>query len=251
MTRVEPFTLFPAIDILQGACVRLLKGDYHASTQYNQLPVDEARRWLNEGASWLHVVDLDGAKSGHSVNEQVVSLIVSTAAKWHAKVQVGGGIRTYEAIKRWLFLGVDRVIIGTAAQDIDWMRGAIEQFGSASIVVGLDGRQGKLAVDGWTTQTDTTLDTLGASLYSVGVRHALVTDVDKDGTLSGANLALASQVQSASGLMVIASGGIRNVEDVVAAKMMGLSGAIVGRSLYDGTLRLREAIHALKGESSC
>ncbi len=248
---MQQFTLFPAIDILQGACVRLLKGDYEASTQYNASPANQAGKWLDEGAKWLHVVDLDGAKSGYSVNEQVVSEIVRAAGMSHAHVQVGGGIRTYEAIDRWIQVGVARVIIGTAAENVEWMAGAVERFGQDAIVVGLDGRQGKLAVDGWTKQTETSLDGLGAALHAIGVRHALVTDVDKDGTLSGANLNLASKVQSASGLSVIASGGIRNLDDVLAAKALGLAGAIVGRSLYDGTLNLQEALCAVKEAESC
>ena len=247
----QTFTLFPAIDILQGACVRLLKGDYDASTKYNSQPANQAEKWLDEGAKWLHVVDLDGAKAGYSVNEHAVAEIVRIACASNAFVQVGGGIRTYEAIERWLQVGVTRVIIGTAAENIEWMAGAVERFGQDAIVTGLDGRQGKLAVDGWTRQTDTTLEGLGSDLFGAGVRHALVTDVDKDGTLSGANLELASKVQAVSGLNAIASGGIRNLEDVLAAQVLGLAGAIVGRSLYDGTLNLREALRALKEGESC
>ncbi len=251
MTTENEFTLFPAIDVLKGKCVRLLKGDYEASTTYSDSPFEVANQWLQAGASWLHVVDLDGAKAGNSVNESVISEIVVRAHEAGGKIQVGGGIRSYEAIDRWLSIGVTRVIIGTAVSNIEWMEGAVSRFGQDSIVAGLDGRDGKLAVSGWTEQTDITLEGIGTSLFQNGVRHALVTDVNRDGTLSGANLELAKQVQTASGLSVIASGGIRNLEDVLRAFKEGLAGAIVGRSLYDGTLNLKEAILRIKEEKSC
>ncbi len=251
MTSQQQFTIYPALDILQGACVRLVKGDYDSKTEYSPSPVDVALRWLSEGARFLHVVDLDGAKAGKSVNEQVVANIVSSAKQQGAHVQVGGGIRTYEAIERWLTLGVSRVVIGTAIQDELWVEGAIARFGSAAIVAGLDGRNGKLATNGWTLQTEVALPDLGAKLFALGIRNALVTDVERDGTLMGANLVLAKQVQAKSQLAVIASGGIRDVADMLAAKASGLAGAILGKSLYAGTIRLREALQALAEVETC
>jgi phosphoribosylformimino-5-aminoimidazole carboxamide ribotide isomerase len=251
MTTRTQFTLYPAIDVLKGKCVRLFKGDYNASTTYSDAPAEVAKRWLGEGANWLHVVDLDGAKAGRSINESVISDVVAAANEAGAKVQVGGGIRSYEAIDRWLSLGVSRVIIGTAAMDSKWMEGAVSRFGQNSIVAGLDGRNGKLAVQGWTEQTNITLEEIGASLFEIGVHYALVTDVERDGTLSGANLELSKRVQKVSGLSVIASGGIRHVEDVLAASDAGLAGAIAGRSLYDGTLHLWDTLSRLKEAGAC
>jgi phosphoribosylformimino-5-aminoimidazole carboxamide ribotide isomerase len=251
MTEQAQFILYPAIDILNGKCVRLLKGDYDQSTIYSDLPAEVAKKWFRDGANWLHVVDLDGARTGCSINEPVIGKIVSVARKIGANVQVGGGIRTYEAIDSWLSIGVSRVIIGTAAMDVKWMEGAVSRFGQDSIVAGLDGRNGKLAVHGWIEQTNVTLVEIGTSLFQVGVRHALVTDVERDGTLSGANLELAKRVAEVSGLAVIASGGIRNLDDILAANEAGLAGAIAGRSLYDGTLQLKETLLRLKEAGAC
>lgn len=239
------FTLFPAIDVLEGRCVRLFKGDYAAKTEYSQDPAGVAAKWCEQGATYLHVVDLDGAKAGAGVNGDVIGQIVATAADHGAKVEVGGGIRTSAAIDAWLSRGVARVVIGTASRNIALMQSFVEQFGADAIVAGLDGRDGKLAVDGWLEQTDTSIVELAKQLYEVGVRHALVTDVERDGTLGGANLELAQAVQ-ATGLGAIASGGIRDAADVLAAANAHLAGAVAGKSLYDGTLDLADVLAALR-----
>ncbi|WP_290588240.1 1-(5-phosphoribosyl)-5-[(5-phosphoribosylamino)methylideneamino]imidazole-4-carboxamide isomerase [Alicyclobacillus sp.] len=243
------FDLFPAIDILDGACVRLTRGDYEAKTEYSRDPAAMAVRWMDAGARWLHVVDLDGAKSGHPVNVDAVRAVVEAAASRGVRVQVGGGIRTEEAIEKWLAAGVARCVIGTAAMDRDFMAKAVARFGADALVAGLDGRGGKMAVRGWLDQTDVPLVAVARGLFEVGVRHALVTDVDRDGTLQGANLDLARAVQ-AEGLGAIASGGIRSLEDVLAARRAGLAGAIAGRSIYDGTLDLAAAFAALREEET-
>jgi phosphoribosylformimino-5-aminoimidazole carboxamide ribotide isomerase len=250
MSETTAFQLFPAIDILGGRCVRLLRGDYGAGTEYYDKPVEAAVRWMEQGAEWLHVVDLDAAKSGSPENTEVIAAIVREAAARGVQVQVGGGIRTLETMQHWLDAGVARCVVGTAALDVEWVAAAVARFGSGSLVVGLDGRDGKLAVKGWLEQTETSILELARQLYEAGARYALVTDVERDGTLQGANLALARDVQEA-GLQAIASGGIRGIEDVLAARDAGLAGAVVGRSLYDGRLSLAEAFAVLREERTC
>lgn len=239
------FNIFPAIDVLGGACVRLLRGDYDAKTEYSKHPRAVAERWLAAGARFLHVVDLDAAKAGHPVNQTPIQDVFHAATEVGASVQVGGGVRDWDAIANWLNWGATRCIVGTAALTPGFMAEAVKRFGSEALVVGLDGRGGKVAVRGWLDQTDVDMVDAATALHRDGVLHALVTDVDRDGTLQGANLELAVRIQSESGLRAIASGGIRNLEDVLAARDAGLAGAIAGRSLYDGTLDLDAAIAAL------
>ncbi|GLF99970.1 1-(5-phosphoribosyl)-5-[(5-phosphoribosylamino) methylideneamino] imidazole-4-carboxamide isomerase [Alicyclobacillus hesperidum subsp. aegles] len=245
----QDFILFPAIDVLGGRCVRLYQGDYEQRTEYNQHPAAVAQQWCEAGARFLHVVDLDGAKDGASVNASTVEDIVRTARSYGASVQVGGGIRNRDAIARWLDLGVERVVLGTVSRDIEQMAQFASEFGGRRIVAGLDGRGGKLAVTGWLEQTNTPIVDLAHELAKVGVLHALVTDVDRDGTGKGANLQLARSVQEA-GLWSIASGGISGRDDILAAKAAGLAGAVVGKALYDGKLDLRSIMQelALKGD---
>ncbi|WP_067618799.1 1-(5-phosphoribosyl)-5-[(5-phosphoribosylamino)methylideneamino]imidazole-4-carboxamide isomerase [Alicyclobacillus acidiphilus] len=248
MTANTAFTLYPAIDILGGQCVRLQKGDYGRKTDYSDFPAAVAETWCRAGARYLHVVDLDGAKDGRSVNRAAVEAIAETARSFGVSVQVGGGIRDRDAIARWLDVGVERVVLGTVSRDIPLMASFVETFGSERIVAGLDGRGGKLAVTGWLEQTDTPIVDLAADLARIGVVHALVTDVDRDGTGTGANLELALSVQQA-GLQAIASGGIAGPDDIFAAAEAGLSGAIVGKALYDGHVDLAEVLHQLKERS--
>lgn len=240
-----PFTLFPAIDVLGGKCVRLLRGDYAASTEYGQHPRRMAERWLSEGACFLHVVDLDGAKSGSPENLLAIAEVVDVATQVGAQVQVGGGIRSLDTLDRWLSQGVTRCVVGTAALDRAWVEAAVRQFGSEAVVVGLDGRGGMLAVNGWTEQTDVRLVDVARDLAALGIRHALVTDVERDGAMQGTNIALATSIAQ-QGLTAIASGGVRNLDDVIAAKQAGLAGAIAGRAIYDGHLDLRTALAALE-----
>ncbi|GMA49661.1 1-(5-phosphoribosyl)-5-[(5-phosphoribosylamino) methylideneamino] imidazole-4-carboxamide isomerase [Alicyclobacillus contaminans] len=248
--QVAEFHLFPAIDILDGRCVRLLKGDYNQQTEYGDNPAAMAERWIQEGARWLHVVDLDAAKVGKPVNTAAISEVVRVARAAGVAVQVGGGIRDLDTLRRWLDLGVHRCVVGTAARQPDWVNQVVSSVGHDALVVGLDGRQGKLAVNGWLDQTEIPLVKLAEQLAAAGARHALVTDVDRDGTLQGANLVLTQAVQAA-GLLSIASGGIRNLADVLAAKAAGLAGAIAGRAIYDGRLSVREAIAALEEGQAC
>ncbi|QQE80202.1 1-(5-phosphoribosyl)-5-[(5-phosphoribosylamino)methylideneamino]imidazole-4-carboxamide isomerase [Alicyclobacillus sp. SO9] len=244
-SNTNSFTLFPAIDIYQGHCVRLFQGDYEARTEYSENPAQVAREFVEAGAKWLHVVDLDAAKSGTAENLPVIEQVVKICSKSGVQVQVGGGVRSREAIERLLALGITRCVIGTAVRDLTWMQDMATQFGGSRLVAGLDGRNGKLAVKGWTEQTEISLVDLGRELYALGVRTALVTDVAKDGTLTGPNLDLAAQVQTSSGLDVLASGGVSGPEDVLASRAAGLAGVIAGRALYDGRLDLKDIFSQL------
>ncbi|TDY49633.1 1-(5-phosphoribosyl)-5-[(5-phosphoribosylamino)methylideneamino] imidazole-4-carboxamide isomerase [Alicyclobacillus sacchari] len=235
------FVLLPAIDILGGRCVRLYQGDYAQRTEYSDHPAAMAQRWCEAGARCLHVVDLDGAKDGESINAATVEEVVRTARSYGASVQVGGGIRNRDAIARWLDMGVERVVLGTVSRDIEQMAQFASEFGGRRIVAGLDGRGGKLAVTGWLEQTNTSVVELAHNLAKVGVVYALVTDVERDGTGMGANLQLAQSVQEA-GLWTFASGGISGHDDILAAKSAGLAGAVVGKALYDGKVDLRLAL---------
>ncbi|MCL6452341.1 MAG: 1-(5-phosphoribosyl)-5-[(5-phosphoribosylamino)methylideneamino]imidazole-4-carboxamide isomerase [Alicyclobacillus sp.] len=249
MNGSSAFTLYPAIDILGGRCVRLLRGDYRSATTYGADPRRTAEHWLAEGARFLHVVDLDAARSGQPENQSAVTAILQAAASVGAKVQVGGGVRDLDTMAAWLNLGVARCVVGTAALQPGWVEGAVRRFGAEALVVGLDGRGGRMAVRGWEEQTDVPLVDVARRLADVGAVHALVTDVDRDGALTGPNLELAGHV-AAQGLRAIASGGIRSLEDVQAAKQAGLAGAIAGRAIYEGRLNVREALAWLETEGA-
>lgn len=236
------FEVYPAIDVLGGQCVRLRLGDYADSTVYDPDVEAVALRWLASGARWIHVVDLDGARDGQSANRDVVARVVEVAVQKGANVQVGGGIRSYDALETWLSLGVSRCILGTVVLDDDFMAGAVRRFGGHRLVAGLDGRDGKLAVRGWTEQTEVSLVDVARHLAEAGVETALVTDVSRDGTLQGANIHLASEIQAQSGMRTLASGGVRDLDDIRAARSAGLAGIVVGKALFDGRIALPEAL---------
>ncbi|SIS79842.1 1-(5-phosphoribosyl)-5-[(5-phosphoribosylamino)methylideneamino]imidazole-4-carboxamide isomerase [Alicyclobacillus vulcanalis] len=238
------FTVYPAIDLLGGEIVRLRQGDYAQVTRYEGRPERVAAGLCEAGARFLHVVDLDAARSGQGANEPVVRAIVDTAASYGACVQVGGGIRTRDAIARWLEAGAERVVIGTAVRDVERVAEWASEFGGHRLVAGLDGRNGRLLVSGWLEQTEWSIYDLARELAKVGLVQALVTDVDRDGTGAGPNLEVALGVQRA-GLLAIASGGVGSVEDVLAAKRAGLAGAVVGKALHDGRIDLVELFRRL------
>ncbi|WP_304457908.1 1-(5-phosphoribosyl)-5-[(5-phosphoribosylamino)methylideneamino]imidazole-4-carboxamide isomerase [Alicyclobacillus sendaiensis] len=242
-----PFTVYPAIDILGGEVVRLRQGDYRQVTRYEGQPAGVAGRLCEAGARFLHVVDLDAARSGQSENERAVRAIVQTAASYGAAVQVGGGIRTRDAIARWLEAGVARVVIGTAVRKVELVAEWAQEFGGHRLVAGLDGRKGRLAVSGWLEETEWSVFDLARELAKAGLVQALVTDVERDGTGQGPNLELALAVQQ-SGLFAIASGGIGSIEDVVAARRAGLAGAVIGKALHDGRIQLGELFQRLAQE---
>jgi phosphoribosylformimino-5-aminoimidazole carboxamide ribotide isomerase len=236
--------IYPAIDLRAGKAVRLVEGDFSNETVFDANPVDAALRWQNAGAEWLHVVDLDGARSGSVVNFDAISAIRSAIG---SPIELGGGIRTIETAERYFAMGIDRVILGTAAVErTDLVTELAAKWGDR-IAVGLDARAGKLATDGWLAQSELTALDVATSLRKAGVATFIVTDIQKDGKLQGPNLAMLKQAQFALRSGVIASGGISTLEDVRAVAALGVDGAIIGRALYDGRIDLAEAIEAGRG----
>ena len=234
--------LFPAIDIRGGKCVRLLKGDFAPETVFSDSPADMAAQWEGQGAEFLHLVDLDGARAGKPKNLETVKAIL---AKVKIPVELGGGIRTLEDIKEVLGLGVRRVILGSVAvHDPALVKAACEQYGDR-VVVGIDAKEGMVAVEGWGQTSNLEAPVLGKMMAEAGVKTIIYTDISRDGTLGGVNVAATVEMAEKSGLEVVASGGIKDLEDIKALKeheKSGVAGAILGKSLYMHTLNLKEAL---------
>ncbi len=237
--------IYPAIDLRDGKAVRLVEGDFSRETIFDANPIDAAVRWHESGAEWLHVVDLDGARTGATANAQAVASIRAAA---QIPIELGGGIRSIEAAERYLDLGIDRVILGTAAVDNAAMIHDLVARWGDRVAVGLDARDGMLATSGWLTQSDRSMLDVAAELRQAGVAHFIVTDIRKDGKLEGPNLSMLEQAQFVLQSGVIASGGISSIEDVGAVAAIGVDGAIIGRALYDGRIDLSEAIAAGRRE---
>lgn len=237
-------TIFPAIDLKRGQVVRLAEGDMARATIYGDDPAAQAHSFAAAGADWLHVVDLDGAFAGASVNGAAVEAII---AAFPGKVQVGGGIRDRAGVDRWLGLGVERVIIGTAAlKDPDFVRAAARDL-PGRIVVGVDARDGMVATEGWAEVSDVRVEELARRFEDAGVAALLFTDVGRDGLLKGCNVAATVALAQAVDIRVIASGGVADIGDIHALRghvAGGIEGVITGRALYDGRLDLAEAIAA-------
>lgn len=237
--------LFPAIDLKEGRCVRLKRGDMAQATVFNDDPADQAARFEQQGFSWLHVVDLDGAFAGKPMNAQAVEAIVKATKN---PVQLGGGIRDLKTLEAWLMRGVHRVIIGTAAvKDPAFVRAAAKAF-PGRVAVGIDAREGFVAVEGWAATSSLPAGDLACRFEDAGVCAIIFTDIERDGVLSGINwdatIALADQVS----IPVIASGGLASLEDVrrlVRPDAAKLEGAITGRALYDGRIDPAEALRIL------
>ncbi len=235
--------IIPAIDIKDGRCVRLYQGDFQQVTVYDDDPVAVAQRWVREGAQRLHLVDLDGARIGMPIHTDIIHAIVQSAG---VPVQLGGGLRSIEAIERALELGVQRVIVGTAAvRDPDLIAYLVQQFGDA-IAVAIDARNGMATTAGWTeTATISAVDLL-ERMATLGVRRIIYTDISRDGTLSEPNVAATGALVRPGGPAIIASGGISAIDHLRRLAAVGVEGAIVGRALYTGDLSLREALAALQ-----
>ena len=235
--------LYPAIDIRQGRCVRLLQGRQDRETVYSRSPAEVALRWKSQGATYLHVVDLDGAFTGNTGNEASVVRILE---QMDIPVQLGGGIRTPEVVERWLSLGVCRVILGTAAvEDPDMVRQAVERWGPERIVVGIDAKEGRVAVNGWTSGASCTSLDLAAAMKQAGILRIVYTEIDRDGMMSGLDTGSTARFARDSGLRVIASGGVASLDDLERASKAvedGLEGVVLGKSLYEGTINLSEAV---------
>lgn len=232
--------LYPAIDLKDGQCVRLIQGDYNQVTVFGQDPVAVAKRWQDEGGSYLHLVDLDGAKAGYSSNDEVIRKIVKTL---DIPVQLGGGIRDLKGIEDKLALGVERVILGSAAvKNEQLLKEALLTFGPERIVVGVDAKGGKVAVEGWLEVT--TLDALlfCEKLKDLGVKTIVYTDIAKDGMMMGPNSEETQAIIEATGLQVIASGGVCRLENLEGLEKIGVEGAIIGKALYTGAIDLKEAV---------
>ena len=238
--------VFPAIDIHGGKCVRLTEGRFDARTVYADNPVDMARRWAAEGAEFLHVVDLDGALAGRSMNLDIVTQIVQEV---DIPVQLGGGIRTLEMIETILKAGISRVILGSVAvKQPELVRQACNIYGER-IVVGIDARDGQAAVEGWGVTGGIGAAELAQRMAAAGVTRIIYTDISRDGTLSGINVAATVNLAQAAGIPIIASGGVSGLEDIIAVKQAaasGIEGVIAGKALYTGALSLRDAILAAR-----
>lgn len=232
--------LYPAIDMKGGKCVRLTQGLFDNVKVYSDTPAHMAKLWVEQGASFLHLVDLDGALAGHSVNEAAIRAIVEETS---VPVQLGGGIRSAQAVKNMLSLGITRCIIGTkAVEQPEFIRQLIEQFGPERIVVGVDAKDGMVAVHGWEKVSTVTAVSLCMQMKEYGVRHIVYTDISKDGTLTGPNVAYTKMLTDETGLDIIASGGVSCMEDLAALHDSGIQGAIIGKALYENRIRLPEAI---------
>lgn len=229
--------IFPAIDIQNGQCVRLTQGDYAQQTVYHQQPVEVAKAFEQEGAKFIHLVDLDGAKSGQTPNIQTIAAIAQAV---NIPVQVGGGVRSIEKVQQLIEQGVQRVIIGTAAiQNPAFLQKAVEQFGD-QIAVSIDARNGFVATEGWTTTSEVKALDLIQPLEQIGVATIVYTDIFKDGMMSGPNFKELGEVNQATTMQVIASGGVTQVSDVEQLERMDLYGAIIGKALYEGTIQLNQ-----------
>lgn len=233
--------IIPAIDLIEGKCVRLIQGQYHRRITYEADPIKQASRFIAAGAEWLHIVDLDGARIGKPVNNDSISAI---AALGKLKIEVGGGIRDEDAIKLLLNLGIERVIIGTkAVSDFDWFGQMAERF-PAKIALGMDARGSKVATHGWTQDSPQSLLEFAAQADKLPLAAIIYTDITKDGMMAGANIERTKRLVEIVSLPVVASGGISSIDDIRELAKIGVEGAIIGRSLYEGTLDLAEAIKA-------
>jgi phosphoribosylformimino-5-aminoimidazole carboxamide ribotide isomerase len=241
--------LFPAIDLKDGHCVRLEQGDMARATVFNNDPGAQAAAFAAQGFSHLHIVDLDGAFAGASVNRQAVAAIVEACQAAGVITQLGGGIRSLENIEAWLAAGIDRVILGTVAQrDPCLVRQACQQF-AGRIIVGIDARAGFVAVEGWAEATEITAIDLAQQFEDAGVTAIIYTDIDRDGLLKGVNIEATQKLAARISIPVIASGGLAGLDDVkalLALEDSGIIGAISGRALYDGRLDAA-AVLALEG----
>ena len=238
--------IFPAIDIRDGKCVRLFKGDFAQETVYGDKPEEMALKWQALGGEFLHLVDLDGARAKKPVNLEVIKKIVAAVK---IPVELGGGIRTMENIDEVLALGVRRVILGSVAvQNPDLVKEACAKYGDR-IVVGIDAKDGIVAVDGWGVSGNVEASVLAKKMAEAGVKTIIYTDISRDGTLSGCNVEATAKLAEVSGINVVASGGVSNIEDIKALLPYadkGIEGVIVGKSIYTGSLDLQEAIRVAR-----
>lgn len=235
--------IYPAIDIKEGKCVRLLQGRFSDMTVYGDDPVETAKKWESLGAEYIHVVDLDGALKGRGVNEDIIKRICGAVS---VPVQTGGGIRTMEDIEAKLACGISRVIIGTkAVSSPEFIKEAVEKYGDR-IAVGIDAKDGYAAVEGWERSSGLAAVDMAKSMVSMGVKTIIYTDISTDGTLKGPNLEAMREMAASVGADVIASGGVGSLEHIKSLVGTGVEGVIVGRALYTGNVDLKEAVEAVR-----
>lgn len=230
--------IIPAIDIKDGKCVRLFQGNFNKKTVYSDNPVEVALKWQKQGAQILHIVDLDGAKSGKPVNTRIISTIVRKM-----RVQVGGGIRNRAAIKKYLEAGALRVVLGTAIlEDFGFAKSAFEEFGN-QIIVGLDAKKDMLMKKGWVTKSGLNVFKTAKKLESLGAKRFIYTDIAKDGSLTEPNFSALKKLIETINSPVIASGGVSEINQIRQLKKIGAEGVILGKALYEGAIDLKEALN--------
>lgn len=235
--------ILPAIDLLGRKAVRLLKGDYNQVTVYSDSPLEVAEKFKSLGATHIHMVDLDGAKYGTAPNMDIVAEV---AEKTGLFIEIGGGIRSMEIVKKYIDAGISRVILGTAAIcDEDFLKEAVKAYGE-KIAVGADVKDGKIAVKGWLEQSDVTLDEFFLKMQDLGVKNIICTDISRDGAMRGTNLELYRELSEKYSLDITASGGVSSIEDVKRLREMNLYGSIIGKAYYTGAVDLKEAIEVAR-----
>lgn len=235
--------IYPAIDIKDGKCVRLFKGQFSDVTVYGDSPAEMAKKWESQGGEFIHVVDLDGALKGHGVNAAKIKEICESVS---VPVQTGGGIRTMEDIEAKFACGIDRVIIGTkAVSDSEFVKRAVDKYGK-KIVIGIDAKDGMVAIEGWEKTSEFTAVEFAKKMVSLGVGTIVYTDIATDGTLAGPNVAAMAEMAGEAGADIIASGGVGSLEHIKSLAPTGVEGVIVGKALYTDKVNLAEAIKAVK-----
>ena len=235
--------IWPAIDLRGGKCVRLRQGDYDRETVFGDDPAEMAKRWVEQGAQFLHLVDLDGARDGKLVNRNAIAAIRAAVA---VPCELGGGIRDEQTIDDLLNLGLDRLVIGTKAlKEPDWFRKTCGHY-PGKLALGIDARGGRVATEGWLETSDVAASELANQFSDQPLASIIYTDIAKDGMLAGTNLPAMQEMKEAVDVPVIASGGVTNVEDVRQLARVGMAGCIIGRALYEGTLTIADAIFASK-----
>lgn len=235
--------IFPAIDLLGGKAVRLLKGDYNSVTVYSDKPWEKAIDFEKKGAQWIHIVDLDGAKNGDMSNLETVKKIVSSTA---IKAEVGGGIRNMEAVEKYLNAGVSRVILGTAAvTDEAFLKNAVKEYGE-KIAVGVDIKDGYVAIKGWTEKSGCECFAFCEKLQNIGVSTLICTDISKDGAMHGTNFELYKTLSERLKMNIVASGGVSALGDIKKLRSINIYGAIIGKAYYTGAIDIKEAVEAAK-----
>lgn len=238
--------IYPAIDIKNGQCVRLKQGKFDNVTVFNENPKDAAKKWIDYGASYIHIVDLDGARYGKSFTNEIIKDIID---KYNIKIQTGGGIRTIKDIEEKINAGVSRVIIGTASiKNPELVKEAVKVF-KDKIAVGVDAKNGMVAIDGWENISDIKAIDLCLKMKSYGVKTIIYTDISKDGMMSGPNVEATQEIIEKTGMEIIASGGISNIKDIESIKNINAQGVIIGKALYNGAINLKDIIDIFeKGE---